>query len=142
LLLAKPVDHIGLMENLVREELGDSVEEFPNILAIYGSQKKKQREEAKARLESLPPRSPRLIIATGQFFGEGLDHPPLDTLILASPIAWRGTLSQYAGRLNRPSEGKEDVRVYDYAEKGDPRLNRKWAKRLKGYRQLRYKILE
>jgi hypothetical protein len=33
-----------------------------------------------------------VILATGSYIGEGFDHARLDTLFLAIPIAWKGTL--------------------------------------------------
>ena len=70
----------------------------------------------------------------GKLIGEGFDHPSFDTLVLALPISWKGTLQQYAGCLNRSSEGKTDLRIYDDVEVDDPRLSRMWAKRERGYR--------
>jgi len=43
----------------------------------------------------------RVVLATGRYIGEGFDDPRLDTLVLAMPIAWKGTMTQYAGRLHR-----------------------------------------
>jgi hypothetical protein len=40
-------------------------------------------------LEALPPDTPRIVVATGRLVGEGFDHPPLDTLLLAMPVSWR-----------------------------------------------------
>jgi len=37
---------------------------------------------------------PFVLIATGSYIGEGFDEPRLDTLFLAMPIAWKGTLHQ------------------------------------------------
>ncbi len=42
-----------------------------------------------------------VLLATGRNIGEGFDDPWLDTLFLAMPVAWRGTLQQYVGRLHR-----------------------------------------
>ena len=72
--------------------------------------------------------------------GEGFDHPQLDTLLLALPIAWKGTLTQYAGRLHRPSDGKTDARVYDYVDVAIPVLERMYAKRERTYRALGYRV--
>jgi len=56
------------------------------------------------------------LVATGKYIGEGFDEPRLDTLFLAMPISWKGTLQQYAGRLHRLSENKNEVRIYDYVD--------------------------
>ena len=54
------------------------------------------------------------MVATGSLIGEGFDFPRLDTLFMAMPVSFRSVVEQYAGRLNRDYEGKEDVIVYDY----------------------------
>lgn len=48
--------------------------------------------------------------------GEGFDDARLDTLFLVLPIAWRGTVAQYAGRLNRNYDLKREVIIYDYVD--------------------------
>ena len=75
-----------------------------------------------------------------QLSKSGFDHPPLDTLVLAMPISWKGTLQQYAGRLHREHASKKDVRIYDYVEQEHPQLARMWDKRLRGYRAMGYVV--
>jgi superfamily II DNA or RNA helicase len=79
-------------------------------------------------------------LATGKLVGEGFDHPPLDTLVLAMPISWKGTLQQYAGRLHREHASKTDVRIIDFVDSGHPALLRMWDKRQRGYRAMGYRI--
>jgi very-short-patch-repair endonuclease len=81
------------------------------------------------------------ILATGRFIGEGFDDPRLDTLFLALPVSWRGTIAQYAGRLHHLHEGKRAVRVYDYANLDVPMLARMFDRRCRGYEALGYTIL-
>ena len=83
---------------------------------------------------------PRILLATGKLVGEGFDYPPLDTLMLAMPISWKGILQQYAGRLHRNHPTKTDVRIYDYVELGHPLLARMWEKRVRGYLAMGYTI--
>jgi superfamily II DNA or RNA helicase len=64
----------------------------------------------------------------------------LDTLVLAMPISWRGTLAQYVGRLHREHATKADVRIIDIVDTGHPALLRMWEKRLRGYRAMGYRI--
>ncbi len=68
------------------------------------------------------------------------DDARLDTLFLAMPISWRGTLQQYVGRLHRAHAGKHEVRVYDYVDRNMPVLARMFTKRLKGYRAMGYLV--
>jgi hypothetical protein len=70
---------------------------------------------------------------------KGFDDARLDTLFLAMPVAWKGTLVQYAGRLHRLHAGKFEVRVYDYVDRDVPVLARMFAKRLRGYEAIGYR---
>ena len=60
-------------------------------------------------LQSIPSSEPLVIVATGKYVGEGFDYARLDTLFLVSPVAWKGIVAQYAGRLHREYEGKQDL---------------------------------
>ena len=92
-------------------------------------------------LAAVSPDEERLIIATGRYIGEGFDDVRLDTLFLALPISWRGTLQQYVGRLHRQHEGKDELRVYDYVDQDVPVLMRMYKRRLKGYQAMGYEVI-
>jgi len=62
----------------------------------------------------------------------------LDTLFLALPVSWKGTLIQYTGRLHRLHPGKTEVRIFDYVDRDVPMLGRMFEKRLRGYRAIGY----
>src|ERR1019366_9339719 len=93
---------------------------------------------ALAQLAEQADSEPRLILATGRYLGEGFDDPRLDTLLLTMPIAWKGTVVQYAGRLHRAHAGKRDIRIYDYVDGEVPVLRRMYAKRLRTYKEMGY----
>lgn len=71
---------------------------------------------------------------------EVLDDSRLDTLFLTMPISWRGTLAQYAGRLHRFHDLKNEVLIYDYADLDVPMLSRMFDRRVSGYRSIGYQI--
>ncbi len=110
------------------------------LFALHGRMSKKQRAGLIEQINALPPDAPRILLATGKLIGEGFDHPPLDTLVLAMPISWKGTLAQYAGRLHREYATKDDVRIIDLVDSGHPALVRMWEKRKRGYRAMGYRI--
>ena len=112
----------------------------PVPLVLHGRMSKKQRAALMAELEALPPDAPRVLLSTGKLVGEGFDHPPLDTLVLAMPVSWRGTLQQYAGRLHRQHAYKTNVRIIDFVDTGHAALLRMWHKRQQGYRAMGYHI--
>jgi superfamily II DNA or RNA helicase len=95
-------------------------------------------KERKAANEQLP--NAQVIVATGKYVGEGFDLPRLDTLFLAMPIAWRGSLAQYAGRIHRESDGKDIVTIFDYVDASLPMLKRMFNKREKGYKAMNYQL--
>jgi len=112
----------------------------PAPFVLHGRMSKKQRGALIAELDALPPEAPRILLATGKLVGEGFDHPPLDTLVLAMPVSWKGTLQQYAGRLHREHVSKTGVRIIDFVDTGHPALLRMWDKRQRGYRAMGYRI--
>jgi superfamily II DNA or RNA helicase/very-short-patch-repair endonuclease len=122
-------------------ELASGISSIPQIIVLRGGQTKKELDAARALLAKIPCDSKRVIFATGKFIGEGFDDSRLDTLFLALPISWRGTIAQYVGRLHRLHEGKREVRVYDYADLNVPMLSRMFDRRCQGYESLGYSIL-
>ena len=112
----------------------------PAPFVLHGRMSKKQRSALVAELDALPPDVPRILLATGKLVGEGFDHPPLDTLVLAMPVSWKGTLQQYAGRLHREHASKTNVRIIDFVDTGHPALLRMWDKRRRGYRAMGYRV--
>jgi len=109
----------------------------PELIVLTGGMN--QRQWKKTR-EDIRQNAPRLILATGRCLGEGFDDDRLDTLLLAMPISWKGTLTQYAGRLHRSRSGKREVMIYDYADLEVPMLKRMFQKRLSGYKRLGYTV--
>lgn len=107
---------------------------------MAGGMGKKQRKQLAEQIANLPANQPRVIVATGRYLGEGFDDDRLDTLFLALPISWRGTLTQYAGRLHRLNAAKKEVNIYDYVDFEVPMLAKMYAKRRTGYKAIGYEI--
>ncbi|MCL4465483.1 MAG: DEAD/DEAH box helicase [Chloroflexi bacterium] len=133
LLLTERRDHL---ETLVAM-LAPLVE---NVIVMTGGMRKRQRDSLAEKLASISPSQERVIVATGRYLGEGFDDSRLDTLFLALPISWRGTLTQYAGRLHRLHADKQDVIVFDYVDSEVRVLAGMYAKRRKGYKAIGYEI--
>lgn len=129
LVLTERVEHLEKLEELLRSC------SCP-IVQLKGGMGKKQRLKAMKELETCL--GPRVILATGRYIGEGFDDSKLDTLFLALPISWTGTLQQYVGRLHREHTGKSMVTVYDYVDSQVPTLQRMFKKRLRGYKAFGY----
>ena len=88
----------------------------------------------------MPAGEPLTLVATGRYIGEGFDEPRLNTLFLAMPISWKGTLQQYAGRLHRMFQNKKEVQIYDYVDIHVSILERMYQKRLAGYAAIGYRV--
>jgi superfamily II DNA or RNA helicase len=131
LVLTERKEHLGILA----ARLADRVR---HVVILEGGLGARRRREALERALGVPDGESRVILATGRYVGEGYDDPRLDTLLLAMPISWKGTLVQYAGRLHRPRAGKTEVRIYDYVDRGVPMLARMHERRLRTYRAMGY----
>lgn len=131
ILLTERRDHLEYFSNRLRGFTR-------NLVVLHGGMKPKERREVVAHLAAIPDNEERLLVATGRYIGEGFDDARLDTLFLALPVSWKGTLVQYTGRLYRLHPGKTEVRIYDYVDKAVPVLFKMFKKRLRGYRAIGY----
>ncbi len=131
ILLTERKDHLTILADRLRGLV-------PNLIVLHGGMTDKERRDLSARLATLPATEKRLVLATGRYIGEGFDDARLDTLFLAMPVSWKGTLVQYTGRLHRHHPAKSDVRIFDYADSELPMLRRMLEKRLKTYRAIGY----
>ena len=135
LLLTARTDHLLHLAELLKGTAR-------HLFVLKGGMGKKQRRAIDEAMNAVPAVAPRLILATGSYIGEGFDDARLDTLFLAMPISWKGTLQQYVGRLHRLHEGKRIVQVYDYADTAERMLARMYERRLKGYASIGYEVIK
>lgn len=128
IVLTERREHAQIINDLLAESDIDSV-------ILKGAMKATERKRVDECLHSA-----EVVVATGKYVGEGFDLPRLDTLFLAMPIAWKGSLAQYAGRIHRESEGKTQVTIHDYVDCGLPMLQRMFNKREKSYKTMGYTL--
>lgn len=129
-------DRIEHLENLAQKLSGCA----KNIILLTGKGTQKQKQTQLEKLNSVQKDETLIVLATGKYAGEGFDFPRFDTLVLSMPFSWKGILSQYCGRLHRNFDGKSEVQIYDYVDFRISAFDRMYQKRLKGYKQLGYKI--
>ncbi len=123
------------------ERIYEMVREYADkAFLLTGKKTKKEQLALHREMDQVRPDESMILVATGQLIGEGFDFPRLDTLFMATPVAWKGVVEQYAGRLNRDYEGKSSVMIYDYIDHLIPVFDRMYAKRLKAYKRIGYKI--
>jgi len=134
LLLTERIEHVLRLAQRLSDEI-------PHVITLRGGMGRKELQGTLESLAHIPDTVGRVILATGRYIGEGFDDSRLDTLFLALPVSWRGTISQYVGRLHRLHEGKREVRVYDYADLNVPMLARMFDRRCRGYVSLGYTLL-
>jgi len=132
-ILTERKEHLDRLKTLLEDKI-------QNLIVMQGGMGKKQRQVALQALKSLPDHAEKAILATGRYLGEGFDDERLDTLFLTMPISWRGTLSQYAGRLHRTHDRKNEVVIYDYVDMNVLVLSRMYDKRIRGYHSIGYEI--
>lgn len=135
ILLTERRDHLEFFERKVAPAVR-------HLIVLHGGMGTKARRAALERLASIPVNEERVVLATGRYIGEGFDDARLDTLLLALPVAWKGTVAQYAGRLHRTHAGKSGVRIHDYRDGNVPVLGRMLEKRLRAYRAAGYVLAE
>jgi superfamily II DNA or RNA helicase len=133
MVLTERVEHVRILSGMI-------VGKIPDVISVTGGMGHKSTLETMQKISTAPIEKPLTLVATGRFIGEGFDEPRLDTLFLAMPISWKGTLQQYAGRLHRLFEGKKEALIFDYIDIHVRMFERMYNKRLSGYASIGYKM--
>jgi len=138
LVLSDRKEHLEAIAQRVTEMFGSP---SVNSFVITSANGKKERAKFIESARALHAQGKQaFLLSTGSLIGEGFDLPELCTLILAMPLSFKGRLVQYAGRLHRESEGKKDVRIYDYVDANLGLGITMFRKRLTTYRKMGYSI--
>lgn len=133
IILTKLTSHVRILADMLQPHAN-------HVISLVGADSTKEKRIAMERLGQIPTSESLIIVATGNYIGEGFDYPRLDTLFLVLPISWKGNIAQYAGRLHRDYEGKQEVRIYDYIDIRVPLCDSIYRKRLKGYASVGYGV--
>lgn len=111
-----------------------------HVFLLQGGDSLKARAALREKMQAVGREETMIVVAIGQYIGEGFNYPRLDTLLLAMPISFEGNVEQYAGRLNRDYEGKKDVIIFDYIDQRIPKLERMYHKRLRTYKKIGFEV--
>ncbi len=132
LVLSERTSQLDLLYEILKSE------DF-EVIMLTGALKTSERKKAFEKLRETGKR-PFVLLATGKLIGEGFDLARLDTLFLAQPISFKGKVNQYAGRLHRHYEGKNEVKIYDYIDVHIHMFERMYHRRLTAYKSIGYTL--
>ncbi len=133
LVLTQRVEHARKLEGMLKD--------LPaQVISLTGKDSPKERRRKQELLLHLQPEEPLVLIATGQYAGEGFDLSRLDTLMLTMPVSSQDLVQQFVGRLNRAYQGKSTVYVYDYVDHQITKLLGMYQKRLRAYAESGYSV--
>ena len=133
LILTKRVEQAKILYELLKEKAD-------HVLLMAGKLKASELNAIKEERQKITDAETLIMIATGSRAGEGFNYPRLDTLMLAAPVSWEGSIEQYAGRLNRDYPNKKNVIVYDYVDAAVPMFDYMYRMRLKTYHMIGFEV--
>ena len=134
LVLTKFRDHADILLAMLRDKAD-------HVFLLKGGRSRKENEQIRENMQNVPVNESMVLVAIGQYIGEGFNYPRLDTMMLTTPIAWQGNVEQYSGRLHRDYEGKRKVIIYDYVDAHIRVLDKMYYKRLRAYKKIGYEIV-
>ena len=134
IVLTKFKDHADTLLGMLQDKAD-------HVFLLKGGRSRKENEQIREKMKNVPADESMVLVAIGQYIGEGFNYPRLDTMMLATPIAWQGNVEQYSGRLHRDYEGKQNVIIYDYVDTHIRILDKMYYKRLRAYKKIGYEII-
>jgi superfamily II DNA or RNA helicase len=122
LVLTERKAHVGILNLYLRDKF--------ETITIHGDDSEKNR---RSKLEQLKQGHYKIVISTGQYFGEGVDVDNLECLFITYPFAFEGKLIQYIGRIQR--SGKPPV-IFDYRDTKIDYFDKMFKQRNRYYKKL------
>ncbi|MBF0578132.1 DEAD/DEAH box helicase [Dysgonomonas sp. GY617] len=123
LILTERTVHVSILNLYLKDKY--------ETIAISGEDSERSR---KSKLEQIQQGHFKIIISTGQFFGEGIDINSLECLFIVYPFAFESKLIQYIGRIQR--SGKPPV-IFDYRDSKIDYFDKMFKQRNRYYNKLR-----
>ena len=133
MILTKRVAHAEILASLLTGKAD-------HVFNMAGKHSAKETRALMEQRRNVTDDESIILISTGSKAGEGFNYPRLDTLMLAAPVSWEGSIEQYAGRLNRDYPGKKNAIIFDYVDSNIPMFERMYRKRLSTYRQIGFEV--
>ncbi|MCK4920502.1 MAG: DEAD/DEAH box helicase [Bacteroidales bacterium] len=124
LILSERKAHVDILNLYLKDKF--------ETITIHGDDPESSR---KSKIEQIKQGHFKIVISTGQFFGEGIDISNLECLFIVYPFAFEGKLIQYIGRIQRSEKRPvifdyRDIKI-DYFEKMFKQRKRYYNKLLK-----------
>ena len=116
------------------EVLYHYLKQCAEVVTISGEDKVKERER---KFKAINSGLYKVIISTGQFFGEGVDINLIECLFLVYPFSFKGKLVQYVGRVMR---SKINPSIIDYHDDKIPSLSKMFKRRNRFYKRIEAQI--
>ncbi len=123
LILTERKNHVDILNLYLKDKY--------ETIAITGDDSERTR---KSKLDQIKQGHFKILISTGQFFGEGVDIDSLECLFIVYPFAFQGKLIQYIGRIQR--SGKPPV-IFDYRDSQIDYFEKMFKQRNRYYNKLR-----
>jgi superfamily II DNA or RNA helicase len=122
LILTERKSHVDVLNLYLKDKY--------ETITIHGDDSESNR---KSKIEQLRQGHYKIVISTGQFFGEGIDLNNLECLIIAYPFAFEGKLIQYIGRIQH--SGNPPV-IFDYRDSKIDYFEKMFKQRNRYYKKL------
>lgn len=123
LVLTERKAHVDVINQYLKSEF--------ETITISGDDSERSR---KSKLEQIELGHCKIVISTGQFFGEGIDVSNLESLFIVYPFAFEAKLVQYIGRIQR---SKQPPVIFDYRDINVGYFDKMFKKRNRYYNKLR-----
>lgn len=122
LILSERKAHVDILNLYLKDKY--------ETITIHGDDAERSRN---SKIEQIKQGHFKIVISTGQYFGEGIDISNLDCLFIVYPFAFEGKLIQYIGRIQRSD--KQPV-IFDYRDTRIDHFEKMFKQRMRYYKKL------